>query len=108
MQPLFDYVYSLNGTDFNKFDITSAQFSIQWNPFSEYMQTGTGRLEIDKKYPKISFQYTKSIPNLLSNSFDFSKVDFRIIHEIPYLSGQNTSFIFQGGLFWRSSINQFV
>lgn len=97
LHPLFDYTYLLNDTAFSQFNITSAQFAIQWNPFSKYMQTATGRLEIEKKYPKFSFQYTKSIPSILDNSFNFSKIDFRVFHEIPYLSGQNTSFIFQGG-----------
>ena len=61
------------------------------------MQTPTGRLEIEKKYPKLSLQYTKSISSLLGSDFDFSKIDFRITHEIPHLTGHTTSFILQGG-----------
>ena len=72
--------------------------ALQWNPFSEYMQTSSGRLEIEKKYPKLSFQLTKSIPSVMGNDFDFTKIDLRVFHEIPYLSGQNTSFILQGGV----------
>ena len=53
--------------------------------------------EIEKRFPKFSFQFTKSFENILDSDFDFSKIDLRITHEIPFLSGQNTSLIFQSG-----------
>ena len=56
------------------------------------------QFEIEKKYPKIALQFTKSIANLMGDDFDFAKIDIRIVNEIPYLSGQNTSFILQGGI----------
>lgn len=96
--PLFNYVYLLDGNEFNRYNITTAQFSVQWNPFSSYMQTTSGRIEIDKKFPKFSFQFTQALPEFTGNDFSFSKVDVRVVHEIPYLSGQNTSFLLQGGL----------
>ena len=98
VKPLFDYSYQLNGEDFSKYTMTTAQFAIQWNPFSSYIQTTSGRLEIDKKFPKFSFQFTQSLPNILGNDFNFSKADVRIFHEIPYLNDQNTAFTFQGGI----------
>ena len=98
VKPLFDYVYQLDGDLFTNYTMTTAQLAIQWNPFSSYMQTTSGRIEIDKKFPKFSFQFTQSLPNVLGNDFDFSKADVRIIHEIPYLNGQNTSFTLQGGI----------
>lgn len=98
IKPLFGYTFNTNDNFYSNYNITSAQFAIQWNPFSSYMQTQSGRIEIEKRFPKLSFQYTKSLPGFLGNDFDFSKIDLRIIHEIPYLSGQMTSFTFQGGL----------
>lgn len=95
--PLFDYTYTTDGKSYTNFNLTTAQFSIQWNPFSGYMQTPNGRLEIDKKFPKFAFQFTKSFDTVLGSDFDFSKIDLKITHEIPYLSGQNTSFILQSG-----------
>ena len=98
IQPLFDYTFLANGNSYTKYTLTLAQFSIQWSPYSNYMQTPFGRLEINKRYPKLSLQFTKSLPNVLGDNFDFSKVDFRVIQEIPYLSGQKTFFLFEGGL----------
>ncbi len=98
IQPLFEYSFLVDDKLFTKFNMTTAQLSLQWNPFSGYMQTGNGRIEIEKRFPKFSFQYTKSIPNFLGNDFDFSKLDFKITQEIPYLSGQNTSFVIQAGI----------
>ena len=97
IEPLFDYTFNLGSNSYKRFNATTVQFSLQWNPYSNYMQTTSGRLEIQKKFPKFSLQFTKSIPDLLGNDFNFSKIDLRIAHEIPYLSGQNTSFILQGG-----------
>jgi len=97
IKPLFDYTYVLNDTNYTNFNITAAQFAIQWNPLSGYMQTSSGRLEIEKRFPKLSLQLTKSFANVMGSDFDFAKIDFKITHEIPYLSGQNSSFILQGG-----------
>jgi Family of unknown function (DUF5686) len=98
IRPLFDYGYEVDGLIYQKYNVGSAQFSLQWNPFSEYMQTSTGRLEIEKKFPKFSFQITQTLASFLGNDFDFSKIDFKIQHEIPFLSGQVSSFVFQAGL----------
>lgn len=98
VQPLFDYTFIVGDIAYSKYDMTTAQLSLQWSPFSGYMQTSGGRIEYEKRFPKFSLQFTKSLPNILGNDFNFSKIDFRIAHEIPYLSGQNTSFIAQAGM----------
>ncbi|RAR71683.1 DUF5686 family protein [Flavobacterium aciduliphilum] len=98
VQPLFEYLFHYNEKDYSNYIFTTIQVAMQWNPFSDYMQTASGRLEIEKRFPKFSLQITKSLANVLGGNFDFTKVDFRIVHEIPYLSGQNSSFLLQGGL----------
>lgn len=95
--PLFNYSYFANDKYYTNFNSAVAQFAIQWNPYSSYMQTSSGRLEIEKRFPKFSLQLTKSFATILGSDFDYAKVDFKIVHEIPYLSGQNTSFILQSG-----------
>jgi hypothetical protein len=98
VKPLFDYTFFAKENYYTNFNIATAQFAIQWNPFSGYMQTSSGRLEIEKRFPKFSLQVTQSFSNVMGSDFDFTKIDFKITHEIPYLSGQNTSFILQSGL----------
>ena len=96
--PLFDYTFINNGQSFSNYNLTSAQFAIQWNPFSSYMQTPLGKIEIEKRHPKFSLQITQTIPSVLGNNFDFTKVDFKTFYELQYLSGQKSSFLFQTGL----------
>ncbi|WP_339838614.1 DUF5686 family protein [uncultured Flavobacterium sp.] len=96
--PLFDYAFLNNGQSFSNYNLTSAQFAIQWNPFSSYMQTPLGKIEIEKRHPKFSLQITQTIPEILGNNFDFTKIDFKTFYEIQFLSGQKSSFLFQTGL----------
>ena len=66
--------------------MTSAMVSLQWNPFSDYMQTPNGKIEFEKRYPKFTFQLTKSLSNFFNNDFEFSKIDARIEYEKKYLN----------------------
>lgn len=95
--PLFDYTFIQNGTSFKDFNITTAMVSLQWNPFSDFMQTPNGRLEIEKRFPKFTFQFTKTLPNLFENDFDFGKIDLRIDFEKKYLNGQKSAVLVQSG-----------
>jgi hypothetical protein len=97
VEPRFDYVYNLNEKLFTKYNLTTAMVSLRWNPFSDYMQTPTGRIETEKRYPKFTFQFTKSLPNVSNNDFEFSKIDFRTEYQKNYLNGQKTSLLFETG-----------
>lgn len=77
--------------------MTTAIASIQWNPFSDFMQTPNGKLEIEKRFPKFTFQFTKSLPKLFDNDFDFGKIDLRIDFEKKYLNGQKSAILVQSG-----------
>lgn len=96
--PKFDYGFIANDKLFSEYNITTASVSLQWNPFSVYMQTPAGRIESEKKFPKFTFQFSKSLPAILGNDLDFGKIDFRTEVERKYLNGQKTSFLFQAGL----------
>jgi len=97
VEPKFDYIYNLNGKPFDAYTMTTAMVSLQWNPFSDYMQTPTGRIEIDKRFPKFTFQFTKSLPHVLDNDFDFGKIDFRTEYQKKYLNGQKTALFLEMG-----------
>ena len=98
IQPLFDYTYTTNDIIYKNFNLSSLQFAFQWSPASKYMQTSSGKIEIEKRYPKVTFQYTKSFANVLDSDFNFSKIDFLIYQNIPYLSGHSTSLTVEGGI----------
>lgn len=95
--PLFNYTFVHNGINYNHFEMTTAIASIQWNPFSDFMQTPNGKLEIEKRFPKFTFQFTKSLPKLFDNDFDFGKIDLRIDFEKKYLNGQKSAILVQSG-----------
>jgi hypothetical protein len=62
------------------------------------MQTPTGRVEVEKRFPKFAFQYTQSVSNVLDSDFTFGKFDFRAEYEKNYLDGQKTSAMIQTGV----------
>ncbi len=98
IEPKFEYNYLYNNYLTKIFDITSASFSLQWNPYSNFMQTPRGKLEIEKRYPIFTIQFTQTIPNFLSNDFNFTKIDFKSEWSQKHLNGQRTSFLFRSGL----------
>ena len=98
IQPLFDYTFVNDGKSYTNYNITAVQLAFQWNPFSNYMQTPMGKIEYEKRHPKFSLQLTQTLPGVLENDFAFSKVDFKTFYELPYLSGQKSSFLFQTGI----------
>jgi hypothetical protein len=95
VDPKFDYVYNLNGKPYNNYTLTTAMVSLRWNPFSEYMQTPTGRIEVEKRFPKFTFQYTQTLSKVWNNDFDFGKIDFKTEYEKKHLNGQKTSLLFE-------------
>lgn len=96
--PKFGYSYVLGRREYKQFNMTTAQVSLQWNPYSDYMQTPVGRSEVEKRFPKFAFQLTRSLPGVLENDFDFVKFDVRAEYEKRFLNGQKTSVVIEGGL----------
>jgi len=97
VSPLFNYTFNYDNHLYRNFTMSTAMFSIQWNPFSDYMQTPNGKIEYEKRFPKFTFQFTKSLPNFFANDFDFGKVDTRIEYEKKYLNGQKSAVLLQAG-----------
>lgn len=97
IDPKFNYQYNHRANSYSNFDITAAMLSLQWSPFSDFMKTPTGRIEIEKRFPKFTFQLTQTLGNLWDNDFNFSKFDFKTDYEKKYLNGQKTSLYLQAG-----------
>lgn len=98
IDPKFNYLYTPGDKVYQGFYLTTATAALQWNPFSEYMQTPAGRIETEKRFPKFAFQYTLALRNIAGSDLSFSKFDFRVEYEKKYLNGQKTSLLFQSGL----------
>lgn len=95
--PMFNYIFTYGGKSYNKFNITAVMLSLQWNPFSNFMQTPNGRVEIDKQYPKFTLQFTKTLSSLMKNDFDFGKIDFKTEYQRKFLNSQKINFFAQLG-----------
>ena len=97
VEPKFNYAYLLNGKTYTNFAMTTAMVSLKWSPFSDYMQTPNGRVEVEKRFPNFTFQFTKSIADGTLNDFSFGKIDLKTELERKHLNGQKTSVLIQSG-----------
>jgi hypothetical protein len=95
--PKFNYVFNNNNQLYSSYTLTTAMVSLHWSPFSDFMKTPTGPIEIEKRFPKFTFQYTQSLGSLWENDFEFSKFDLKTEFEKKYLNGQKTSLLVQAG-----------
>lgn len=97
VEPKFNYQFLYNNQAYEDFKASLFVASFQWNPWSKFMQTPNQQVEIDKEFPKFSFQFTKSIPGLWENSFDFGKLDFRVDFQQKFNSNHRLSFLLESG-----------
>lgn len=98
VEPKFTYAYVYNDKIYTNFRLTTLSFSLQWNPFSSFMQTPDGKIETEKRFPKFTYQFTQSISDLVNSDFTFTKFDCRIEYEKKFLNNHKTSFLFQAGI----------
>lgn len=97
IEPKFNYEYYHQKNWRTDFYVTAITASIQWNPYSKFMQTPNGLLETEKNYPKFTFQFSKSIPNLWKNSYDFGAMDFRFDYQKKFRSNHKLQFLLETG-----------
>ncbi|AUP81587.1 hypothetical protein C1H87_09665 [Flavivirga eckloniae] len=82
IDPTYNYQYILDNNPISSFHLSTAQLSLQWNPFSKFEISEKTYKETKKGYPQFTLQYTKSIKNVFKSDFNFSKLDFRTIYRI--------------------------
>ncbi len=90
IDPLFNYRFMSDDKLYRFFHLTSAVVSVQWNPFSDFMQTPKGRVETAKRFPKFTFQFSQTIPGLTENDLIFGKIDVRAEFEKKFLNGERS------------------
>lgn len=98
INPTYNYFFVNDGTTFNTFDLSTARVSLQWSPFSDYKYVDKQLVETVDGFPKFTLQFTQSIADLFQSDFNFTKVDFRTIHEIDYGNESFTRMTLVAGL----------
>lgn len=98
INPLFNYEFVTPKTTYDIYSLTLATLSLEWSPNSKFLQTPQEILEVEKGYPKVILQVAHSIPDLMSDNIEFTKIDSRIYLEKKHLSGRKTTFLLQGGI----------
>ncbi|RNL93039.1 carboxypeptidase-like regulatory domain-containing protein [Sinomicrobium pectinilyticum] len=96
--PTYNYLYIHDGASYYDFKLTEATLALQWAPFSRYMQTRHGKATMRNSYPNFTFQATRSFRNVMEGDFEFTKLDFRGMHQIVHPNRTVTSFLVKGGL----------
>lgn len=98
VDPSFEYAFKYKDKIYDQFTLTTFMVSLQWDPFSDFMLTPSGRLEIEKNYPKFTFQVTKSLPGIVGNDFEYTKFDLRVDVQKKYTNGQKTTLYSEIGI----------
>jgi hypothetical protein len=98
INPLFDYEFIAPSKSYKIYNLTLATLSLEWSPNSRFLQAPQEILEVEKGFPKIILQVSHTIPNVLSENIEFTKIDARVYQEKKHLSGQKTTFLLQGGI----------
>lgn len=91
----FDYTFLNDGQSFSFYNLGTASWSFQYNPFSRFVSTHKGLKEVKQGFPKFSLQLTKSIDGFLSGDFNFFKTEGRVLHEWKHLNKTKTTFLLE-------------
>jgi hypothetical protein len=98
IEPTYDYIFNVDGTSYQTFDITSAKLALQWSPFNINKLNEKGVSEVKEKYPKFTLQVSQSFKNNIKGDFNFFKTDFRIIHRFIHSTHSYTEATVKTGL----------
>ncbi|WP_299523553.1 DUF5686 and carboxypeptidase-like regulatory domain-containing protein [uncultured Lutibacter sp.] len=97
-KPLFEYQFISPTKNLSEYKLTTATLGLQYNPKSEYMNSPVGKLTIKNEFPQFTFQLTKSFENLLESDFDFTQINFRVLHKFKQLRRATTHVLAEGGI----------
>ena len=98
INPTYNYFYRTQGKDFNTFSLATAKLSIQWSPFSQFQFINDTLVETKNGFPKFTIQATQSFESLLGSDFNFTKLDFRVIHYIKHRNNARTEATIVAGI----------
>lgn len=98
IDPTYNYTFVVNDQSFRSFDQSLARISLQWSPFSIYKYEDKRIKEVKDGYPKFTFQVTQSFEGVFHSDFNFTKLDFRTLHQIQHSNESMTSLTFVAGI----------
>ena len=98
IDPTYDYIFAVDGKSYEKFDISTAKVSFQWNPFNEYEIVNEIPMETHIGFPQFTLQFTNSFNGVMNGDFNFFKTDFRTVYKLNYNSDVSTEFILATGI----------
>ncbi|ARV09964.1 hypothetical protein BTO05_10070 [Winogradskyella sp. PC-19] len=98
INPTYNYNFINNGESFNTFNLSTAQLSLQWSPFSKFEIIDRRVKESLDGYPKFTAQVTQSISDVFNSDFNFTKIDFRSIHQIQHSTESFTRLTLVAGM----------
>ena len=98
IHPTYNYEFTIDDGIFKEFELSIATLSLQWSPFSDFELTEFGTTETKRGYPKFTLQYTKSFSDVIKGDFNFSKIDFRTIHNITHKNKALSEFTLTSGI----------
>lgn len=97
-KPLFDYQFISSTKNLAEYKLTTASMGLQYNPKNEYMNSPLGKLKIRNRFPQFTLQLTKSFENVFESDFDFTQLNFRVLHQIKRLRKATTHILAEGGI----------
>ncbi|WP_372793355.1 DUF5686 family protein [Lutibacter sp.] len=97
-KPLFEYQFISPTKNLSEYKLTTATLGLQYNPKSEYMNSPVGKLNIKNEFPQFTLQLTKSFENVLESDFNFTQLNFRVLHKIKRLRKATTHILAEGGI----------
>ncbi len=97
-EPVFNYQFISLSKNLAEYKLTTASLGIQYNPKNEYMNSPLGKLKIRNRFPQFTLQLTKSFENVFESDFDFTQLNFRVLHKIKRLRKATTHILAEGGI----------
>ncbi|MFD0989354.1 DUF5686 family protein [Mariniflexile jejuense] len=82
IKPTYNYGFVTSNSILNTFNLSTAKIALQWRPFKNGISSETTSKETDNDFPMFALQYTKSFTDVFKSDLNFSKLDFRTIHQI--------------------------
>lgn len=97
INPTYNYTFFVDDTAFEKFRLSIAKVSLQWNPFNTF--ENIDHVVVEKEgFPNFTLQVSKSFKDVLGSDFNFTKVDFRTIYKLEHEDDSFTEATLTGGI----------